>query len=69
MISYEEGSPRLAYGSINMNDVGLELNAGRGTVVITGVTENGMNWKHDITNEDFSKFDYVMLNGVRFNRA
>lgn len=69
MINYKEDSPRLAYGSITMGDLGWELNAGRGTIVITGVTETGINWKHDITNEDFSNFDYVVLNGVRFNKS
>ena len=69
MVNYKEDSPRLAYGSSTLNDTGLELNAGKGTIVIKGVTEAGQHWEHDITNEDFSKFDYVVLNGVRFNRA
>lgn len=69
MINYKEDLPRLAHGSITENDIGLEVNAGKGHIVIKGVTEAGQHWEHDITNEDFSNFDYVVLNGVRFNRA
>ena len=69
MVNYREDAPKLAYGSITIGDPGWELNAGNGTIVIRGVTEAGQPWEHDITNEDFSNFDYVMLNGVRFNRV
>ena len=43
---------------------GFHLKAGNEPLIVKGT-----NWEHDLSKEDFSNYDYVELNGVRFNKA
>ena len=56
--------PITAFGSSLMLEKGFHLNAGNEPLIIKGT-----NWQHDLSKEDFSNYDYVELNGVRFNKA
>ena len=56
--------PIIAYGSKQEYNRSWHLNSGIEPIIIKGT-----NWEHDISQEDFTQYDYVELNGVRFNRA
>ena len=45
-------------------DRGFVLNSGPEPLIIKGT-----DWEHDISKEDLTQYDYVELNGVRFNRV
>ena len=64
MINYKEFIPLVAYRSNYSYDSGFVLNSGHEPLIIKGT-----NWEHDISKEDFTQYDYVELNGVRFNKA
>ena len=65
MINYKNFTPTIiGYGSSQIYERGFHLNSGHEPLIIKGT-----NWEHDISEEDFTQYDYVELNGVRFNRA
>lgn len=64
MINYKDFTPVVAYGSNQIYNKGFVLNSCHEPLIIQGT-----NWEHDLNKEDFTQYDYVELNGVRFNRA